>query len=197
MSVSAAVASRPESASSRESFHDHLDPVSPENDEARQSITQLDAAVTEEVDADSAVISDANEVLPSPPPFNLTRPKSFSLPTSTPQEHEEQTHNPTPPHKSSSSMSSSSLLERYDPVEGLYYRRPSYSAPNQNDLSKTRHRLRGATLPALLRRLTALELSTKDDAWAFLTRSRSLLSPVHLLAFLAARFFLDTYRPFR
>jgi hypothetical protein len=190
MSVSGAAASRPESSHSRESFHDHLDPISPENDEARHSIQHLDAAVAEEVGVDGTDIFDANDV-PPPPALQLTRPKSFSLPSSPspPPEHT----NP-PPHKFSSS---SSLVEKYDPVEGLYYRRPSYTAPNQNDLSKSRHRLRGATLPALLRRLTALEVSTKEDAWAFLTRSRSLLSPVHLLAFLSARFFLDTYRPSR
>ncbi|GMH93567.1 hypothetical protein TrST_g2463 [Triparma strigata] len=85
--------------------------------------------------------------------------------------------------------------DKFDVREGLLYRRPSYEAEGQNELSKSRHRLRGATLPALLRRLTSLEVSTKDDCWSFLCRSRALLSPVHFLGFVAARFFLDTYRP--
>ena len=85
--------------------------------------------------------------------------------------------------------------EKFDISEGLIFRRPSYEAIGQNELSRSRHRLRGATLPALLRRLTSLEVSTRDDAWAFLTRSRALISPVHLIAFLSARFFIDTYRP--
>ena len=81
MSVSGAAASRPESSHSRESFHDHLDPISPENDEARHSIQHLDAAVAEEVGVDGTDIFDANDV-PPPPALQLTRPKSFSLPSS-------------------------------------------------------------------------------------------------------------------
>jgi hypothetical protein len=85
--------------------------------------------------------------------------------------------------------------DRFDATAGLLYRRPSYEALNQNELSKSRHRLRAATLPALLRRLTSLSESTRDDSWAFLCRARSFCSPVHLISYFASRFFLDTYRP--
>jgi len=179
------------STSVSEGFHKHDDPPSSQTDQARESISSLDVSAI--FDGDDVVDEDENDVSPIVNTFHpLARPKSFLLPSPSPS--------PPPVNKPATPLvhhasSSSSSAERYDAIEGLLYRRPSYSAPNQNELSKSRHRLRGATLPALLRRLTSLELSTKDDAWAFLTRSRSLISPVHLLAFLSARFFMDTYRP--
>ena len=85
--------------------------------------------------------------------------------------------------------------DNYDAAAGLLYRRPSYEALGQNELSKSRHRLRAATLPALLRRLTELSISSRDDSWAYLCRARAFTSPVHFVSFAAARFFMDTYRP--
>jgi len=153
------------------------------------------------------------EQTPPPPPM---RPKALSLPTSPSRSNlrEERVkqssgslssgntsdkqvniYASSPASLPDPNMIENSKGDKFDMREGLLYRRPSYEAEGQNELSRSRHRLRGATLPALLRRLTSLEVSTKDDSWSFLCRARALLSPVHFLAFVAARFFLDTYRP--
>ena len=154
------------------------------------------------------------EQTPPPPPM---RPKALSLPTSSlsrgdlsngrvkhssgslssgkASDQQGKIYASSPASLPDPNVIKNSKGDKFDMKEGLLYRRPSYEAEGQNELSKSRHRLRGATLPALLRRLTSLEVSMRDDAWSFLCRTRALLSPVHFLAFVAARFFLDTYRP--
>jgi len=95
--------------------------------------------------------------------------------------------------RSSHSQISNRPSSFVDIQNGLIYRKPSVVGANQTELSLSRHKLKGATLPALLRRLTSLAETTRDDCWSFLCRMPLCISPVHFFCFLGARFFLNTF----